>query len=245
MRSFMTDHKATLDQLIQGSSNLFKQFLLAHTSITLGHDIIGEISDDAAVGTSVGLNISIEPIPVRELKQYKPVLPQFLLETFHDRLVQLWNRTIAKLFRYLIELHFNGIRPFVELKNRRPKIDFRSSTSLDDQIMEALSEDFEFQKYSERVMLLNSVFNPENNNSIDLRNIHKHVHVRNCLQHKEGHIDSFFLKDLGLNKIDMLDHNAKLVTCNLNDRIILSVPEFDGFRRSLLLVGQVWRTWNV
>ncbi len=63
--------------------------------------------------------------------------------------------------------------------------------------------------------------------------------------HKEGHIDSFFLKDLGLNKIDMLDHNTNLMTYNLNDRIILSVPEFDGFRRSLLLVGQVWRTWNV
>ena len=194
---------------------------------------------------SVGLNIEIEPIPVCELKQYKPILPQFLLETFHDRLVQLWNRSIAKLFRYLIELHFNGIRPFVELKNRRPKIDFRSSTSLDDQIKEALSEDFEFQKYSERVKLLNSVFNPENNNSNDLRNMHKHVHVRNCLQHKEGYIDSFFLKDLGLNEIGMLDHNANLMTYNLNDRIILSIPEFDGFRRSLLLVGQVWRTWNV
>jgi len=241
----MTDHKEVLDQLIQESGTIFKQFLLAHTSITLGHDIIGEIADDTAVDTTVGLNISIEPIPVRELKQYKPILPQFLLDTFQGRLVQLWNRTLAKLFMYLIELHFNGIRPFVELKNRRPKIDFRSPTFLDEQIREALSEDFRFQKYSERVGLLNSVFNPEDNNSNDLKNIHKHVHVRNYLQHKEGYIDSFFLRDLGLNEIGMLDHNANLMTYNLNDRIIISVPEFDGFRRSLLLVGQVWRTWHV
>ena len=194
---------------------------------------------------SVGLNIEIAPIPVHELKRYKAALPQFLLETFHDRLVRLWNRSIAKLFVYLIELHFNGIRSFVELKNKWPKIDFRSNTSLDDQIREALSENFEFQKYSERVRLLNSVFNPENNNANDLKNIHKHVHVRNCLQHKEGYIDSFFLKDLGLNEIGMLDHSANLMTYNLNDGIILSVPEFDAFRRSLLLVGQAWRTWNV
>lgn len=241
----MTDHKAILDRLIQESGNIFKQFLLAHTSITLGHGIVGEIADDTAVGTTVGLNISIEPIPIRELKQYKPVLPQFLLESFHDRLVQLWNRTIAKLFKYLIELHFNRIRPFEELKNRRPRIDFRSSTSLDDQIREVLSEDFEFQNYSERVRLLNSVFNSKNNKSNDLQKIHKHVQVRNCLQHKGGHIDDFFLKDLGVNKIEMLDHNANPRTYNLNDRVILSVPEFDSFRRSLLLVSQVWRTWNV
>ncbi len=57
-------------------------------------------------------------------------------------------------------------------------------------------------------------------------------------------VDELLLRELGVRKISLLDVDGNPQEYQINDKIELSVPEFDPFRRSLLMVGQAWRRWN-
>jgi hypothetical protein len=159
-------------------------------------------------------------------------------------MVQCWQDCITTVFCHLLDLHFAGSRQFTELKKRQVYIDFRSSQDIVAQARDGLIADFEFRKYSKRVKLVNRILNPEKRHQEHLQNIHKHVHIRNCFQHKDGIIDKHLLQDLGVAKITLLDHDGHPITYREQDKIDITIPEFDCFRRSLIIVGQVWREWN-
>lgn len=237
-------HDEAIDKLITESNSLFKQYILAHTALNLGQNTLSGFPDSVCITATVGLNIDIEPIPMGELKYYRAGLPHFLLEIFHGKLVQVWHECLSTLFRMLVDLHFAGKRQFKELKLRNISLDFRAPVALEEQIKERLCQDFDFQRYSDRVTLLNGVFNPNKEQSDHLINIAKHIQIRNSFQHNGGVVVEFLLKELGLQKIRLLCSDGKPREYQLNDMIELSVPEFDAFRRSLLMVGQVWRRWN-
>lgn len=141
----------------------------------------------------------------------------------------------------LVDLHFSGKRKFTALKKRDISLDFRATASLEVQMTERLCRDFDFERYIDKVKLLNGVFSPNNEQPEHLLNVAKHVQIRNSFQHRGGVVDEFLLKELGLQKIILLDVNGTPRGYQLNDSIKISVPEFDVFRRSLLMVGQLWR----
>ena len=233
-------HNAAIDTVISESSSLFKQCILAHTALNIGQGTLSGFPDSAAVG----VNVEIEPIPMAELKHYTAALPHFLLEVFHGKLVQIWHECLLQLFRMLVNLHFSGNRKFAELKKREIVIDFQAGSSLEAQMTERICRDFDFERYSDKIKLLNGVFNPNNEQPEHLLNVAKHVQIRNCFQHCCGIVDEFLLKELGLHKISLLNFNGESRDYQLNDKIEISIPEFDVFRRSLLMVGQLWRKWN-
>lgn len=237
-------HKEIVDKLITESSNIFKQYILTHTSFSMGQDSLSEFDDSVCIEATVGLNIHIEPIPMGELKHYKEGVPNFLLEIFHGKLVQAWNECLSNLFKILVNSHFSGERTFYELKKRNITLNFAESVRIDEQINERLCKDFEFEKYSDKAKLLTRVFNEENRNSDHLFNILKNVQIRNSFQHRSGKIDKFLLKELGVNKISILNKNGESQNYSLDDDIDLSVSELNGFRQSLIMVSQVWRQWN-
>jgi len=148
------------------------------------------------------------------------------------------------LFCLLVDKHFSGERRFEELKKCQIFVDFRESAELITQVKGDLIKNFDFDAYKDKVKLINSVFNPTSNRAEHLFNIHKHVQIRNSIQHKNGTIDQFFLKDLGVERIALLDRSANEREYGLNDNIELSIPEFDYFRRSIVLIGQTWREWH-
>jgi len=237
-------HIPPIDNLIDQSTRIFKQFLLAQNALNIGGNTILGFSDNALIGATVGVGIEIEPIPIVEVKHYWLELPKVMLETFHGKLVQEWYECLTTLFRLLMDKHFSGERKFKELKRRQATIDFREDIDLIEQTKYSLSNSFDFDSYKDKAKLINSVFNPENKQEEHLKNIHKHIQIRNSIQHKNCTIDNFFLKDLGVQQISLLDDKAKEKTFKVNDCIELSIPEFDYFRRSILLVGQAWREWN-
>jgi hypothetical protein len=237
-------HNDAIDTVISESSSLFKQCILAHTALHLGQGTLSGFPDSVCIKTATGLNVEIEPIPMAELKHYTEGLPHFLLEVFHGRMVQVWQECLLKLFRILVDLHFSGKRKFAELKKRDIVLDFQATPSLEAQMTERLCRGFEFERYSDKVKLLNGVFNPINEQPEHLLNVAKHVQIRNSFQHRRGIVDEFLLKELGLQKIALLNFNGESRDYQLNDNIQISIPEFDAFRRSLLMVGQLWRKWN-
>jgi len=237
-------HAPPIDNLIAQSTSIFKQFLLAHNALEIGGDTIAGFSDNACIEATVGLNVEIEPIPLYEVKHYRAQMPQFLLEIFHGKLVQTWQECLATLFCVLLDKHFSDERRFEELKRCQIYIDFRESSDLITQVKNSLIKNFDFDAYKDKVKLINSVFNPAGNRSEHLFNIDKHVQIRNSFQHKNGKIDEFFLEDLGVRRIALLNNSAQERKYGLNDKIELSIPELDYFRRSIALIGQTWRKWN-
>ncbi|MCK5113287.1 MAG: hypothetical protein KAR11_00805 [Phycisphaerae bacterium] len=237
-------HKRIIDTVINESTVLFKQCVLAQAVLNLGQRTLTGFSDTACIKTTVGLNVEIEPIPIAEVREYTEEFPHFLLEVLHGRLVQVWQECLSNLFRMLVDLHFSQNRRLVELKKRNLSLDFRATVSLEDQVTEQICRNFDFEKYSERVKLLNSVFNPNNEQPEHLLQVSKHVQIRNSFQHRRGVVNEFLLKELGLQKISILDKEGTQRDCQLDDDIQISLPEFDLFRRALLMVGQQWRKWN-
>lgn len=241
----MSRLQSIIDHLIKEVGILFKQFLLAFTLNNLGHSVIDDLDNDVRVETIVGLNISIEPVPIHALREFKGEITDFILEVFHGKLIQRWNETLSSLLQYLVDLHFSGKRPFKELKRKALRCDFTSAAPIEEQIKESIIKDFDFDKYSERVKLINGVFDPNNDHDNDLKVIHKHVQIRNSIQHKDGIIDEFFLKELGIDRIVLLDDDGREKEYGQGDRLKLSIPEVDYFRRSMLTVSQCWRRSNV
>lgn len=237
-------HHLAINTVITESNRLFKQYILAYTALSFGQGTLSGFPDSVCIKTTMGLNVEIEPIPMGKLKHYKEYLPNFLLEIFHGKLVQVWLECLSRLFKVLVDLHFSRKRQFTELKKRNLTLDFQESIALEDQVRERLCRDFDYQRYGERVKLINSVFNPSQEQSLNLANIAKNVQIRNSFQHHGGTIDEFLLKELGVQQIPLIGPDGRLRDYKLGDAIELSIAEFDAFRRSLLMIGQVWRKWN-
>lgn len=230
-----------LDALIGDVQSTFHAFLLAQTTLQLGGGVLENIQDNTIIEATLGVTLDIEPIRIGELRQYNDTFPTFLLEVFHAKTVQHWQDCLTRIFGYYVDLHCHGLRPFVELKSQDVRIDFASTEGMADQMRVALVRDFEFREYGDRQKLIDKIRNTTGRHLEHLRNIHKHVQIRNASQHKHGVVGAFSLRKLGTTKIEVLDPAGKPRSFAEGERVELSIPEYDAFRRSILLVGQAWR----
>jgi hypothetical protein len=130
---------------------------------------------------------------------------------------------------------------FPELKARQTKIDLGSSESIEGQIQRQLKRDFGFDKYKDRVKLINDIRNASAVHSSELFEVGKHVAVRNSFQHQDGVMDEYALKEYGRSSFEMLVDNGNQVNFPAGDGLRLSLPEFARLHKSLLLVAQAWR----
>lgn len=231
-----------LDELIGEVQRGFHALLLAQTTLQLGGGVLDSIQDNVAIETALGIALTIEPLPIGELRQYKASFPDFILQVFHGKLVQLWHECLLKIFCHYVDLHLQGMRPFVELRKQDVRIDFAVSEQLQAQVRRALTRDFDFKDFAERQKLINKLRNPVDRYADHLQNIHKHVQIRNAFQHRQGMLDTDAIKKLGVSAIELLDADGKSYSHSSGDRVTLSIPEVDSFRKSILLVSQAWRT---
>ena len=235
-----------LDKLIVDEERNFKKFLLASVLFDLGGKLLdgnlfGASVPNFLVTTVVGKKINTEPVSMQELKQYKQELPEALLLSFHSRAAQYWQDCLKDLFCYFVKIHLDGKRQFIELTNAKITLNLSSSANLQEQINECLMKFFEFEEYAERVRIINKILNPHNSCQDELTTIKKNIFIRNSFEHREGIIDRHILKKLGTDKIEILDQKGQPIYFRENDKIILSTPEFDNFKRSILVVSQEWR----
>jgi hypothetical protein len=81
---------AILDELVKTIQDHFNGFILASTSHALGSRVLDTLADEVCITATVGLNIQMEPIPVSELREFKRIYPDFVVEVFHGKLLQHW-----------------------------------------------------------------------------------------------------------------------------------------------------------
>jgi hypothetical protein len=222
---------AMLDEFLELIQANYNAFILARTSHVLGASVIDALADEALVTATVGLNTVIEPIPVSELRKFKVTYPDFVVDVFHGKLVQYWQDLLNRIFAHYVDLHLTNARPFVELRSAQVKVDFAQATPILDQLRESLCRDFQFSKYAERQKLVAKVRDPVGQARTEADTILRHVHFRNALQHHHGVLREFVFKELGRQDLTVLDESDATQTLRAGEKISISVPEFDSFRR--------------
>jgi hypothetical protein len=235
---------STLDSLIHEINSNFLTLLYAITLYQTGLYNIDQFSDDASISPKVGRNVHIEPIPISELKRFKPRLPNFFIEAFHARLVRLWNQCLIDLYEALVEFHFAGVRQFSTLKKQRVDFDFSSADTLEGQMKEELLRQFGFKELNERQSIINRELNPRKKGQDALKNIFKNVQVRNAIEHKKALVHPSLLKKLSCSQIEVLDDQGNTKYCGDGDLLSLSVPEISSFMSSIFVIQQIWRGEN-
>ena len=231
-----------LDCFIRKIGEIRHTFYLAYATLQCGEEVLASIENHGIIEPRISGGIQVEPIPIRELRQYSATLPAFLLQVFHGKAITLWQDLIQSIFNIYVDWHFRGTRSFPELKIRQTKVDLRSIESIEVQIQRQFKRDFGFEKYKERVKLVNDIRNASAVRSSELFEVSKHVAVRNAIQHQDGILDEYALKDHGRVSFEMLDDNGNEVAFSAGDSLLLSLPEFLRLQKSLLLVAQAWRS---
>ena len=233
---------AMLDEFLVLVQATYHAFILARTSHELGASVVDALADDVLVTGSVGLNIAIEPIPVSQLRKFKATYPDFVVDIFHGKLVQHWQDLLDGIFAHYVDLHVANARPFVELGNTQVKVDFANAVPIQVQLRESLCHHFQFRKYAERQKLVAKVRDAASEARTEADTIHRHVHFRNAIQHHQGVLREFVFKELGRQDLTVLDDSGATQSLMAGHKIVLSVPEFDDFRRALLVVTQRWKS---
>jgi hypothetical protein len=231
-----------LDCFLRRIRDIRRTLYLAYATLQCGEEVIASFEHHGIIEPRISGGIQVEPIPIRELRQYSATLPAFLLQVFHGKAITLWQDLIQSIFDIYVDWHFQGTRGFSELKIRQTKVDFSSTESIEVQIQRHLKRDFGFEKYKERVKLVNDIRNASAVRSSELFEVSKHVAVRNAIQHKDGILDEYALRDHGRVSFEMLDDNGNEIVFSAGDSLLLSLPEFVSLQKSLLLVAQAWRS---
>lgn len=241
MKSYKSNLNDIIDRLIIDVNSTFMKLLAASTMYELGQETLSQIDNQVSISPKVGINLHIEPIPIVDIKKFRDDYPYFLSDVFHGKLVQLWNNCLHDIFSLFIDFHFTGKRNFEELGKHSIKLDFSSDENFYSQIQNRIIDDFDFKKYRYREKIINKILNLNDVGRDEIAAIHKNVLIRNAIQHKNGVIDSYTVKELGSSQIKILDMNGKLKLYKENDKILLSIPEIYSFKSSILSIGQIWR----
>lgn len=230
-----------IDEFTGRVSSLLKEFVAALAIHQLGRQAVEMVDDKTAYSQPVGPDLQLEPLPMVFIKQFGRAYPSFILEVYQHELIQLWNLLLNKLFCVFLELHISGARRFSEFNIQKVRIDFDSDEDLINQLKESSKKEYSFQEYSKRVKTIDSALNPKKGALEELNTIRTHILIRNLIQHGEGVVNDYILRELGSKGLILLDGSGKPTEFKKGEKIILSVPEVYGFQKALLYVTQKWR----
>ncbi len=238
------ERNRVVDTLLQKLNKNFHSFLLAKTILQFGEINLQDINDNAVVQIPLSSEDAIEPIPIGELRQYSDFFPTFLVEVFHGKAVSFWQDFLTEIFSLYVELHFEGIRRFVELGTAQIRFDFRCEGDVTSHVTERVVQEFTFRAYIERQKTIAKIcapVDPTEAYSNALYEIHKNVIIRNCLHHSDGILHTNSVGLLGRQTFEVIDDGGNISTLDVGSRITVSLQEFYRFHRSLVFVGQMWR----
>lgn len=200
-----------------------------------------QASGNPSVQFALAKDRNTEEIQLKELLPLSGSVRDGVFELFQNKMTALWSDLLGKLFALLVDSHFNGTRPFVELRKRRIQLDFKSQARLQDQVVARLLADFSFEKYQDRIRIIDSILNPEEKHRHELAQIRKHVSIRNAIQHHGSRVYPDMLRELGSTTLHVLDQNADERELGIGEHLALFLPELDALKGALYIVVNEWR----
>lgn len=240
---------------IQESDNVFYELSIAY-QVIVSKDFAGkniDQSNDYTIYEPVNAgNYYFKDIPMSDIKKFKRNYPDFLMEIFHGKLIQLWNNCIVDIFTFLVYSYFSDKRMFTQLGTKyQVKLDFTlKKEDLISQIPQIVIS--EFKSKNGAMDKTNIIKNTLNSNNIDkkhFKEIHKNILIRNAIQHNNSIISEKLPKTLENDQkaelIYMCDSNGKSVCCRCNEKIMLSFFEIEAFISAMQAVINGWRDAEV
>ena len=218
----------------------FRQLTLATAYLEIGSGQLAKAPGNASVALKLADDVTTEPMQLGELLPHSNAVAVGIAELFQTKTIAAWSDLLNKLFAHFVTAHLDGIKSFPELKSRSTRIDFSVNSDIDSQIREGLVADFAFEKYSDRVKVVNRVLNPKGVHEDELSIVKKHVLVRNSIQHHGSSVYTDMLKELGSNHIVLLDREGKATNLSVGEPIQLFVPELDHLKGALFRVTNTW-----
>lgn len=218
----------------------FRQLTLATAYVEIGNGILAKGPGNASVALRLAHDVTTEPMGLGELLPHSNAVAGGIAELFQTKTIAAWSDLLNKLFNHFVTAHLDGIKTFPELKRRTTQIDFSKNSDADLQVREGLFADFTFEKYSDRIRVINRVLNPDGLREDELSIIKKHVLIRNSIQHHASGVYPEMLKELGSNQIIVLDREGNATTLALGQFIQLFVPELDNLKGALYRITNTW-----
>lgn len=219
----------------------FRQLILATAYLHIGSQNVAGASMDASVALTLAPDVTTEPMYLRELLPHSSAVAQGISELFQTKAIAAWSDLLNALFAHFVTDHFEGRKRPPELKRRTTRIDFSSETDVASQVREGLISDFAFEKYTERIKIINRMLNPESECQEELSIVRRHVMIRNSIQHHAGIVYDDMLRELGSQQIEFLDNNGNPITIRAGEPIRLFVPELDHLKGALFRLTNFWR----
>ncbi|MGI8482373.1 MAG: hypothetical protein ACR2MF_09975 [Chthoniobacterales bacterium] len=222
-------------------TNYFRDLVLATAYLKIGDQSVAVAPTTASVSLTLAHDISTEPMYLHELLPHSSAVSHGVCELFQTKTIAAWGDLLNALFERFVTLHVEGAKQYPELKKRATRVDFSSAEDFTLQVRAGLVADFAFNKYLDRIQVINRVLNTEGTFQDELSIIRKHVAIRNAIQHHSGHIYSDMLKELGCNQLSVFDHSGAQLSLIVGESIKLFVPELDYLKSALFRVTNYWR----
>lgn len=233
--------KSIIDHFQLKMNQNFAEFTLATSCAEAGLNLISKSNKGATVSLTLGEDLYSEPVTFGELLTASSDFLSNSIALYQNIMIAAWSDLLDEVFNYFICKHFNGELKFSSLKKQTIKLDFSLSTSMEDQIKNALINEFSFKNYTDRFKIISSILNENNDSSLEEYIIKKHVLIRNAVQHHNGIAYSDMFKLLGETTFSVLNREGSSTNIKCGEKIYISVPEFDLLKRSLHLLTQRWR----
>lgn len=222
-----------IDQFQGQVATYFRQLILATAYLDIGRSSLAGASKDASVALTLAPDVTTEPRYLREIFPHSSAVAQGISELFQTKTIAAWADLLNAQFAQFAAAHLDGRKRFPEFKKRATRIDFSSESDIASQVREGLIADFAFEKYAERIKLINRILNPDEACQEELSIIRKHVFIRNSIQHHEGMVYEDMLKELGCTQICVFDREGNQKNLRAGESIQLFVPELDHLKGSL------------
>lgn len=242
------------DNFIEETNDVFYELKIAYQFIASEYFAgknIDLYADDSTFEAVDAGGYYIEDIPMSDIKKFKEKHPDFLVETFHGKLVQLWNNCIVDIFTLLVYSHFSDERMFTELGNKyQVKLDFTlTKEDLVSQLPQTVISEFKSRNgVMEKTNIIKNTLNSRRIDVSHFKEIHKNILVRNAIQHNNSVIGEKLPKTLDQGNpefIYMLDFSGNPVCCRCNEKITLSFFEIKEFIQAMHAVVNGWRNAEV
>lgn len=239
MEQWKSDVRTNLNQLTEDVSLNFNVFQLAFSLYKHGSQTVDLFISDPKP-EKVGKDFFVEPLPREILLQYKDHYPDFLVEVFHGKIVQLWQNCLTDIFSICAESYLQG-HEFVEFDAQKDFVKIVQSNENLNTKKGKMVYIFEFRtRFVDRQKLINSILSAENYEEKPLQNITKNILIRNSLQHRRSVVDRFSLDELCLPCIPVLDSNGDERCFKEGEKIVMSIPEMYAFMQSIFRVAFAW-----
>jgi len=221
-------------------SEMFAEFTLATLCIEAGLQLMSESNIEKTVNLKLANDVFTEPVSFSELASSSRDVKSKGISFYQNMMIASWSDLLNEIFVYFLDQHFSGVRNFSELKKQDIKIDYASNLKVEEQAKEALAKNFSFWSYIDRLKLINSMLNPDNEFEEEAKIIRKHVLIRNSIQHHNSQAYEDMFSQLGAAKFELLDKDGAPLSVSLGEKIYISIPELDHLKRGLHLLSQKW-----